>query len=183
VPHPSTAPRRRLIFVPGGALKANLACSTNGTGSSNPPRSANESLSLGTLSSRRRNSARLRRHLQIWRHRRRPPFAVSGARRGQSLCWQVRRFHPRPTHDRIDSPNALGQDGAEVIEPKKNYAIPTACSCAVQRGGSSIRSAKASAVSSCGYDHFDDLRRQERQSHQSSDVTRADPFTLSDLRN
>ena len=37
---------------------------------------------------------------------RRPPFAGSRARRGQSLCWQVRRFHPHPTHDRIDSPRA-----------------------------------------------------------------------------
>jgi hypothetical protein len=81
-----------------------LSRQTSGTESSNPVRSANESLSLSTLSSRRRNSARLRRHLQIWRHRRRPPFAGSRARRGQSLCWQVRRFHPHPTHDRIDLP-------------------------------------------------------------------------------
>jgi hypothetical protein len=48
-----------------GAADADImlwsGCSEIGTGSSNSPRSANESLSLRTLPSRQRNSARLRR--------------------------------------------------------------------------------------------------------------------------
>ena len=81
----------------------------------------------------------------------------------------------------------LGQDGAEVIELKRNYAIPTACSCAVQRRGRSIRSAKALAVSSGGWlpatiaSTISGARNASRS--QSSDVAVCDPFAFSDLCN
>jgi len=66
--------------------------------------SAPESLSLGTLRSIRRNSARLRRHSDGQRHQTQAASGSLRARRARILCWQVRRFHPCLTHDRIDSP-------------------------------------------------------------------------------
>ena len=57
----------------------------------------------------RQNSPRLRPHLRDARHRRQPLSGGSCARRGQSLCWQVRRFHPYPRHDSIDSTTSLAE--------------------------------------------------------------------------
>ena len=65
--------------------------------------------SLRILRPNRRNSPRLRPHLRDARHRRKPLSGGSCARRGQSLCWQVRRFHPCPTHDGIDSTTGLAE--------------------------------------------------------------------------
>jgi hypothetical protein len=89
-----------LLFA-GYSNVANLAYWVTGTEGSNPSLSANESLSLRTLPSRRRNSARLRLYSDGRRHRRRAPSGSLRAERGRFLCWRVRRFHPRPTHDRI----------------------------------------------------------------------------------
>jgi hypothetical protein len=67
-----------------------------------------------------------------------------------------------------------------------DYQTPTASSCAVQRReidpfgrglGGSLRRLPA------GCDPFDDLRRKERQPHQSSDVVRIAFFALSNFRN
>jgi hypothetical protein len=56
-----------------------------------------------------RNSVRLGHHSDVWRHQRKALTGVSCAKRGQSLCWQLRRFHPCPTHDRIDSTTGLAE--------------------------------------------------------------------------
>ena len=82
-------------------------------------------------------SERLRRHLQIWPHRRRPPFAGSRARRGQSLCFgaarQMRFSEKRRLRccDKGDGDRAYHDGGArsrhavrrrrgvEVIEPRR----------------------------------------------------------------
>jgi hypothetical protein len=50
--------------------------------------------SLRIHRSNQRNSPRLRLHLRDARHRRKPLSVGSCPRRGQILCWQVRRFHP-----------------------------------------------------------------------------------------
>ena len=100
-------PARMLLFGPEQCPKLvpnSAKASSSGTEGSNLSRSANESCFLRILRPKRRNSPRLRRHLRDVRHRRKALSGVSCARRGQSLCLQVRRFHPHPTHDRIDSP-------------------------------------------------------------------------------
>ena len=125
-------------------------CSEIGTGSSNSPRSANESLSLRTFPSRRRNSARLGVICRFSGTGEDNLLVVRAQDAAKSLlASEAVPSTPDARQDRIA--DVLGQDGAEVIELKRNYAIPAACSCAVQRRGRSIRSAKASAVSSGGW--------------------------------
>jgi tetratricopeptide (TPR) repeat protein len=75
---------------------------------------ASESPSLRTLRSNQGNSPHLRVHSHVARHRRKPLSGRSRARRGQSLCWQVRRFHSCPTHDGIDSlTGSAGMSGSD----------------------------------------------------------------------
>jgi hypothetical protein len=59
--------------------------------------------SLRIRRSNQRNSPRLRLHSHAARHRRKPLSGGLRARPSESLCWQVRRFHPCPKHDGIDS--------------------------------------------------------------------------------
>jgi hypothetical protein len=81
-------------------------------------------LSLRILRPKRRNSPRLRPHLHDARHRRKPLSGGSCARRGQSLCWQVRRFHPGRAHDGVDSTTGLIRKCEELIEREPTRRSP-----------------------------------------------------------
>jgi hypothetical protein len=82
---------RKMLHNSSRGAKLNIMFSSDGleigTGSSNSPRSANESQSLGILRSVGRNSAQLRLHSVVRRHRRK---ATSGSLRAtptRVLCW------------------------------------------------------------------------------------------------
>jgi hypothetical protein len=63
------------------------------------------------------DTPRLRLHLRDARHRRKPLSVGSCARRGQSLGWQVMRFH-RCSMTRRDRFDGLGRNCEELIERK-----------------------------------------------------------------
>ena len=99
------------------------------------------------------------------------PSGRSRALRGQSLCWQVRRFHPWRAQGL--NPERVGKDMREVIEPAgladaDRLFLRGPKEREIDAFGQGLGGELGRLVT--GDYRFDNLRCQERQPHQSSDV-------------